>query len=271
MGPAGRGRVSACIALGSLYYSGTVFCAQTGPEQGEPQAEFAAPGEAEVRRLIRASAPLEKMIALRDSQEGIRRRPSTERGEKTFNAILDSAQEVLAEEGLRSITTRKVSDRAEVNIATLYQYFVDIEAILMELSLRLQIATTSSLEEAAVELALGRDFEEWLADVVDTLAEAWMETESITALIYATRSLPYLRNVVNLGWEAGARLLATALSIRYPGLNADQWLVYTRATNSVIRFTLDDTISAEPFDRERLDLVRQMTSDFLVRQMALNP
>ena len=249
-----------------MHYSWLVSSSQTAS-----QPEFTSPDEAEVRRLIGATAPLEKMVALQDSQEGIRHRPTTERGEKTFNAILDAAQEVLAEQGLRGITTRKVSDRAEVNIATLYQYFVDIEAILMELSLRFQITTTSYLEAKAIELALGREFEGWLAEVVDALVEKRTETESLTALIYATRALPYLQEVVNLGWEAGARLLATALSIRYPGLNSDQWLTYTRATNSVIRFTLDDTTSKEPFDRERLNLVRQMASDFLVRQIALNP
>lgn len=222
------------------------------------------------RRLTEEAAPLDEMIFLRDSQEGIRYWPTTERGEKTFNAILDAALEVLSEQGLRGITTRKVSDRAGVNIATLYQYFADIESILMTLSLQLQISTTERLQERATEFALGREFEGWLPSVVDEVFKMRVETDSITALIHATRALPYLHEVVSLGWEAGARLLATAFSIRYPGRSAEQWLPYTRAGNSVIRLSLDDVTSQAPIDRERLDLVCQMASDFLAQEIALS-
>lgn len=222
-----------------------------------------SPDEAEVRSALDRASPLAELIALRDAQEGIRHKPTTDRGEKTFNAILDAAQAVLVEQGLRGITTRKVSDRAGVNIATLYQYFDDIEAIMLALSLRFQIGQTSLVYERAVDLAMGRDFQEWAEDMTRTLADLRVEDESLTALVHATRALPYLHEVVSLGWEAGARLIATALAIRNPGLSAEEILPYARATNSVIRFTLDDAMSSKPFDRERYDLVCRMAFDFL--------
>jgi len=223
--------------------------------------------EDEARLRLAETRPLEQLIALRDSQEGIRHRPTTERGGQTFDAILDAALEVLIEEGLRGITTRKVSDRAGVNIATLYQYFLDIEAVLMALSLRFQIAQTTFLIDQSVELAMGKDFRAWVDDLAQSLVDIRLGNPSITALVYATKALPYLHEVVNLGWESGARLFAMALSIRNPPLTAEEILPYARAANSVVRLTLDDTISREPFDRERFELVCQMAFDFLLKNI----
>lgn len=223
--------------------------------------------EEEVRAALDRASPLADLTALREAQEGIRHKPTTERGERTFNAILDAAQEVLVEQGLRGITTRKVSDRAGVNIATLYQYFDDIEAIMMALSLRFQIAQTSFVYERSVDLAMGEDFEEWLFDLAELLVQQRLENESITALIHATRALPYLQEVVNIGWESGARLFATALALREPEQTTEDLLPYTRAANSVVRFTLDDTVSSDPFDRDRFELVCRMACDFVAARL----
>ena len=227
---------------------------------GKPGGE---PDEAEVRSLLDRAAPFDELFALRDAQAGIRHRPTTDRGERTFDAILDAAQQVLVKQGIRGITTRKVSDEAGVNIATLYQYFDDIEAIMLALSLRFQIGQTGLVYERSVDLAMGQDFREWLFALADDLVEQRLENESITALIHATRALPYLQKVVNLGWEAGARLFAAALSYGDPKQTPEELLPYTRAANSVVRFTLDDTVSSDPFDRDRFELVCEMAYDFL--------
>lgn len=220
--------------------------------------------EDEARALLDQAVPFDELLALQDSQAGIRHRPTTDRGEKTFDAILDAAQEVLVKQGLRGITTRKVSDLAGVNIATLYQYFDDIEAIMLALSLRFQMAQTKLLYERSLELAMGKPFEDWMFDLTRELAEIRLENESLTALIYATRALPYLHPVVNLGWEAGARLFSRAVVIRDPEIEYDEVLPAMRAANSVVRLTLDDTVSRVPFDRERYELVCQMAYDFLL-------
>ena len=226
--------------------------------------------EQEIRAILDGASPLDELLALQDAQEGIRHRPTTERGEKTFDAILDAAQAVLVDEGLRGITTRKVSDRAEVNIATLYPNFDDIEAIMMSLSLRFQIAQTRLIYETTVELAMGKSLEAWMSDLTAELANRRIENESLTVLVYATRALPYLHEVVNLGWEAGARLIATALAIRDPGRTAEDLLPYTRASNSVVRFTLDDAFTKDNFDRDRYDLVCQMAYDFLASKLTVD-
>ena len=218
----------------------------------------------EVRALLDRAAPFDELFALRDAETGIRHRPTTDRGAKTFDAILDAAQKVLMQQGIRGITTRKVSDEAGVNIATLYQYFDDIEAIMLALSLRFQIGQTTLLYERSLDLARGKDFGDWMFDLTSELARIRLENESLTALIYATRALPYLHPVVNLGWEAGARLFATAAAIKDPRIDSVELLPAMRAANSVVRLTLDDTVSRDPFDRERYELVCQMAYDFLL-------
>lgn len=240
----------------------------TAVEKGS--ASVVASSEDGVRAILDGASPFDELLALQADQKGIRHRPTTDRGERTFNAILDAAQAVLVDEGLRGITTRKVSDRARVNIATLYQYFDDIEAIMLALSLRFQIAQTELIYESTVELALGKGLQAWMADLTRELADRRIENQSLTVLVHATRALPYLHAVVNLGWEAGARLIATALAERDPGLSAADLLPYTRASNSVVRFTLDDAFTSDRFDRERYDLVCQMAYEFLASKLTVD-
>jgi len=63
-----------------------------------------------------------------------RRQPVQKRAEFTVKAIIGAAHELLLKQGVDAVTTRQVAERAGVAIGTLYQYFPDRDAILMQLA-----------------------------------------------------------------------------------------------------------------------------------------
>ncbi len=58
-----------------------------------------------------------------------RKRPVQSRSRATYDAILDAAAQVLADQGYPASTTNKIADRAGVSIGSLYEYFPSKEAV----------------------------------------------------------------------------------------------------------------------------------------------
>jgi AcrR family transcriptional regulator len=65
-----------------------------------------------------------------------RKSPRQERAVATVDAILQAAAYILVKGGWEALTTNRVAERAGVNIASLYQYFPNKEAIVVELQRR---------------------------------------------------------------------------------------------------------------------------------------
>jgi len=65
-----------------------------------------------------------------------RKTPRQERSRATVEALLEATTDILSSEGSAKLTTNRIAERAGVNIASLYQYFPNKEAILVELRRR---------------------------------------------------------------------------------------------------------------------------------------
>lgn len=65
-----------------------------------------------------------------------RKTPSQERARATVDAILEAGAYILIKDGWEKFTTNSVAERAGVNIASLYQYFPNKEAIAAEMQRR---------------------------------------------------------------------------------------------------------------------------------------
>lgn len=61
------------------------------------------------------------------------KQPRQPRARKTVQRIIAATGELMLESGLDSVTTNKVAERANCNIATLYQYFPNKQALLSAL------------------------------------------------------------------------------------------------------------------------------------------
>ncbi|GAA3722389.1 TetR/AcrR family transcriptional regulator [Streptomyces tremellae] len=65
-----------------------------------------------------------------------RKQPKQVRGERTRQRILTAAAQVFAEYGFAAGTTNRIAERACVSIGSLYQYYPNKDAILVELVVR---------------------------------------------------------------------------------------------------------------------------------------
>jgi AcrR family transcriptional regulator len=78
------------------------------------------------------SHPERWLMALRHAPKP-KKTPRQSRSSATFDAIVDSGARILREDGYGALTTNRVAELAGVSVGSLYQYFPNKEAILVEL------------------------------------------------------------------------------------------------------------------------------------------
>lgn len=94
-----------------------------------------------------------------------RKRPRQERSQATVEAILQAATYILTRRGWSAFTTNEVATRAGVNIASLYQYFPNKEAIVAELQRR----HIAEVEARCPDPPAGLSLHEYLRGMVETV------------------------------------------------------------------------------------------------------
>ena len=77
-----------------------------------------------------------------------RKAPLQSRARKTVERIMDAAASILDEQAVDRITTNQIAERANVNIASLYQYFPNKFAIVIALAERIREEHKAVLESA---------------------------------------------------------------------------------------------------------------------------
>jgi AcrR family transcriptional regulator len=80
----------------------------------------------------------------------LRKRPRQARSQSTFDAIVEAAARILAEDGGRRLTTNRIAARAGVSVGSLYQYFPDRRAIVRAL-LERELARAEAMRPAAID------------------------------------------------------------------------------------------------------------------------
>ena len=248
----------------------------------EVGASGALPGpDRDIRRTEAEFAEFEARIAAIVSDAGLtmeaawepvlRHRPTTEKGKRTVTRLLDSALDLVGKEGIRATNTRSIAREAGVNIATLYQYFDDVDALLKAAALRDQALRTAILSQRALDLGSGAPLREWLDTTVNLVVEGALATDHHLAVTTALQAIPALRPIPKLGWETGALLLATALSYRYGEDTEEYWLPYTRAVQSATRLVADDAVEKSPEDLDRIWRVSEMGWEYLLARIPESP
>lgn len=74
--------------------------------------------------------------------------PSQARAHATVEAILEAATHILKHDGLGSLNTNRIAEKAGVSVGSLYQYFPTKEAILTEIIRRKRSALLAGLSKA---------------------------------------------------------------------------------------------------------------------------
>jgi len=85
-----------------------------------------------------------------------RKTPRQERSRSTVEALLEATTDILIRQGYAKLTTNRISERAGVNIASLYQYFPGKEAIVAELRRRHGADQRAVLRQVLADRAPGQ-------------------------------------------------------------------------------------------------------------------
>jgi AcrR family transcriptional regulator len=117
-----------------------------------------------------------------------RKRPRQERARATVDAILQATAYILRRRGYAELTTNGIAEKAGVNIASLYQYFPNKEAILAEL-LRRHAAEGRSKALEVVRASRSRSF----ASGVRLLVDGMLAEHSVDPALHRVLTTEALR------------------------------------------------------------------------------
>jgi len=125
----------------------------------------------------------------------VRKRPVQARGRRRFDEILDSARALLVEAGVDGFTLEQVALGAGVPIGSVYQFFPNKHAVIVELSAR----DTEALAREIGEGAPGFPSDEWQLntnELIDSLAELWRADPSRRHVWLAMQSTGATRSLL---------------------------------------------------------------------------
>ncbi len=198
---------------------------------------------------------------------GLRRTPVQARGQATFERILDTTANLLETVGVEVLTTNLISQAAKVNVATLYQYFPNKQAVLLALFERQSAARLQLGETYISGLAAARDRRRHLRNLVQKVARGRMATQGVVPLRQAMRSSPDLQAHDREHWKMLSGTLAAEL-VR-AGLGAGKAAIVARTAIETLAALLDFwTVESRGKDPRLLDQIEAILDAYLSPYLA---
>jgi len=219
--------------------------------------------EADVREAVQAVLDGSRFEELAAAERGLRTPPAGRKSEATFDHIVQTAAEVLDDVPLRDITTHLIADRADVNIATVYRYFSDLESILVEFDLRYQRLSLAGIQEMAIQGAFTEDRRAWSDEVFEMATVVRTDTPGAIGIARDGYAIPQVREITRAAELVAARMSAVATEFYAPGMKSeDEWyemyLAVIRATSRI----LDEACSVRPADLGQIEALKEMAFNF---------
>ncbi|NBD07802.1 TetR/AcrR family transcriptional regulator [Corallococcus silvisoli] len=119
-----------------------------------------------------------------------RKMPTQERSRATVDALVQATADILVRDGAAKLTTNRIAERAGVNVASLYQFFPNKEALVAEVSRR----HVKAQREAAREVLATRGFDT-LEELIRTLVALGFAAHAVSPKLHhaLTEELPARR------------------------------------------------------------------------------
>lgn len=166
-------------------------------------------------------------------------RPSQARSRITFDRILSVAKEIIVEQGIAALNTNLVAERAGINIGTVYHYFPDKIAILLELSKADRDLRFSYIIDKVSELPSAPDLEDWVHEVVELTYKLRTDHPATVELRRAIRSIPELLDADRIRNEEVVTRLNTLYSVRFPNASPARRKMVARVNFETLSGLLD--------------------------------
>lgn len=196
-------------------------------------------------------------------QTGTRRVPRQSRSKVTVARIQDAAMELLVEEGLVGLNTNAIADRAGVNIATLYSYFRDKYDIVYDLFEMFEAQRTDAVLAQVDALRETADWQGWMRDIIQRMADMRREQPSGAVLRSALASRPELLDLDDRSSMRSAEAVAEALGDRTPGLSAQDAERIAKVTVTTITHVIDLAFAQKPPDSQIVDELKELIVRYL--------
>jgi AcrR family transcriptional regulator len=166
-------------------------------------------------------------------------RPSQARSRITFDRILSVAKEIIVEQGIAALNTNLVAERAGINIGTVYHYFPDKIAILLELSKADRDLRSSYIIDKVSELPSAPDLENWVHEVVELTYRLRKDHPATVELRRAIRSIPELLDADRIRNEEVVTRLNTLYTVRFPNASPARRKMVARVNYETLTGLLD--------------------------------
>ncbi len=182
-----------------------------------------------------------------------RRRPRQVRAELTRQRILTAAAHVFAEHGYAAGTTNRIAERARVSIGSLYQYYPNKDAILVELMTRHLDAGLAAIERRKGE-RLPDSLEEIARVIVRTAVENHLDDPDLLRVLFeqAPRSDELLERITR--HERARVAYIRELFDRHPEVRVADTHTAARLVVATVEIVVHQLIAApDPIDISRLE------------------
>ncbi len=150
------------------------------------------------------------------------KKPSQARSVATFANILNAATEVVVERGIQGLNTNIVAELAGVNIGTVYHYFPDKTAILVELFRLDQQQRSVYLLGKLSELPTAPDLTEWSHELFVLVRRLRNEHPTTAVMRRAFQSVPELVEIDNADTADTTNFVARLLRERFATLDDER-------------------------------------------------
>lgn len=166
----------------------------------------------------------------------LRREPRQIRSQRRVEKILDAAAQIFAESGFEAATTNAIAERAEVSIGSVYQFFPNKAALLIQLNLRCLNDLRATLKDVFVPELEQLPRQTMIEAVIDTLGEFQQRNCSVLRVLNTARVPELISSADTVATEA-CRHVERLLGATYPKLEPER-----RATIAAVCFTATDAL-----------------------------
>ncbi len=174
----------------------------------------------------------------------MRTMPAHSRSAATLEAILAASLGVLEEFGLPGFNTNAVAKAARVNVATLYHYFPNKNAILQTLFERNESGRTAWIVSQLGDLPTTKDLEGWIRQMGAGLHEHRRNERAGVELRRACRAVPELMAAEKARTAVHANALADVLRQRFPHQSLERLQTSARIIVEVNAAVLDAALES---------------------------
>ncbi len=174
------------------------------------------------------------------------KKPSQARSIATVANILDAAHDIVAEAGIQGFNTNAVALRAGINIGTVYHYFPDKLAILVQLLLGDQRSRTAALREKLNELPTASNLPLWSHQLMALVRLYRFDHPTSVLMRRAFHSVPELVVLDNINTARATSLIADLLRQRFPHIDEERTISASRLIIDTMTAIMESSFAGGP-------------------------